>query len=481
MNDKKRKSRTEYLFEHGRLPPQVIDLEEAVLGAVMLEKGAIEKVISFLKPETFYKEANQKLFKAVIKLHEKGEPIDILTVTLTLKNSGDLDIVGGPYYITTLTNRIASAANVEYHARKVAQKFIARELIRISSETIREAYEDTTDIFDLMEQAEAKLNEVLNIEKGEMDISAKSRMDATIKFIVDGMNNAGITGVPIGINSIDTFTGGFQNADLIVIGGLPGTYKTALAIAFAHGAEKLGHPSYLSEQEMSKVQTGMREIGMISGINTEQMRRGELSHPELNEIHDAKELIIKKKVYVEHESGITVDKLTAKLKRVVLELGVKIAFIDYLQIMEESAETKNYSIEEKVSKITRRLKQTAKALNIPIILLSQFNREASKNVRPTKSQLKGSGAIESDADVVILLWNPYVYDKDMTVEIEGSQESVKDKLCVIFDKHRMGRTGDIWLGVKPWNNTFYDLIKPSTIKPNTDFEPAKNETDDKPF
>ncbi len=441
----------------GKLQPQAVDLEQAVLGAAMLQKDALNVVVEILSPQSFYKDAHQKIYAAAIDLNRKGSPVDTLTVVQQLKLKGELDFVGGAYYITQLTDRIASTANIEFHARIIVQKFLARELIRISSETIENAFNDTTDVFDLIDEMDFKFNQIKNMDKGAMDISAESRMRETKQHILNGMKNKGITGVPIGLDPVDIFTGGFQRGDLIVLGGLPGSYKTAIAIAFAHGAQQKGFPVYISEQEMSKVQTGLREVGMVSGINTEQMRRGELSQKELVEIDNAMDEIINRKVYIEHESGISIDKVCSKIKRVVDEFGVEMAIIDYLQLMESGSEQRGATEEQKIAKITRKIKQTAKNLNIPIILLSQFSREASKNLKPTKSMLKGSGAIEADADVVILLWNPYSYDKEMQLEIEGELQSVKDKLCIIFDKHRMGRNGDIWVGVRPYNNTFYEL------------------------
>lgn len=478
----------ESFLELGKIPPSAIDFEEAVLGAVMLEKNAIDAVCNILQPQSFYKEDHALIFKSVLFLYSKNQPIDILTVTNQLRNTGELDIVGGAYAIVQLTNKIASAANIEFHARIIVQKFLQREIIRISSESIRDAYEDTTDIFDLIDTMEHKIFTIQNSNQGTIDVSAVSRMDETKKFILYGMQNKGITGIPVGLQTIDTFTGGFQRGDLIVVGGLPGTFKTALTIFMAHSAEQMGFPAYVSEQEMSKVQTGMREIGMVSGINTEQMRRGEISEGEMMLIDDAVSKIKGRRVYIEHESGQNVEQICSKLKRVKAEYGIEMAVIDYLQIVEGSSETKNASVEERISKITRRLKITAKNLNIPIILLSQFNREASKNTRPSKHFLKGSGAIEADADVIILLWNPFTYDKEMEITLNDVRVSVENKLCFIFDKHRMGRLGDIWIGVRPWNNTFYDVEnipatttptkEYSSMKPNRDFEPNE---DIKPF
>src|SRR6478609_4979879 len=428
---------------YGKVPPQAKDLEEAVLGAIMLEKGAFDTVIEILKPECFYVDANQRIFRAFQNLAQNSLPIDILTVVEELKKSEELDSVGGPYYVTKLTNAVVSTANIEAHSRIILQKFVQRELIRISGEIIGEAYEDATDVFDLLDEAESKLFEITNnhLRKNFDDI--ETVLVKTINRIEDMRNRQeDITGVPTGFPSLDRITYGWQPTDLIVLAARPSVGKTAFALNLARSAAL--HPTKPTavgffSLEMSSSQLVQRILSAESEIWLEKIARGKLEEHEMKQLYkNGIERLSKAPIYIDDTAALNIFELRAKCRRLKNKHDIGLIIIDYLQLMSGSGDNRNGNREQEISKISRDLKSLAKELKVPIIALSQLSREVEKRKEgakiPQLSDLRESGAIEQDADVVMFLYRPEYYD--ITANEMG--ESNKGETHVKIAKHRNG-------------------------------------------
>ncbi|WP_343304008.1 replicative DNA helicase [Chitinophaga niabensis] len=436
---------------YGKIPPQAKELEEAVLGALMLEKGAFDTVIEILKPECFYVDAHQKIFACMQRLAAKSVPVDILTVVEELKSSADLEAVGGPFFVTRLTNMVVSSANIEAHARIVLQKFIQRELIRISGEIISESYEDTADVFDLLDQAESKLFEITNNHLRKNYDSIDRVLVNTLKRIEDLRNKGDdITGVPSGFPTLDKITYGFQPSDLIIIAARPSVGKTAFALNLARNAAL--HPKFpkgavVFSLEMSSGQLVQRILAAESEIKLEKITRGKLEEHEMRKLmtHGI-ERLAKAPIFIDDTPGLNIFELRAKCRRLVHNHGVGIIIIDYLQLMSGGgAEGKNSNREQEISKISRDLKGLAKELMVPVIALSQLSRDVEKrkdgNKMPQLSDLRESGAIEQDADMVMFLYRPEYYE--ITTNEMG--ESNKGETHVRIAKHRNGQLDTVKL------------------------------------
>ncbi len=433
-------------LEHGKLPPQAIELEEAVLGALMLEKNALNAVIDILKPESFYKEAHQKIFAAIINLFQKTQPVDILTVTNELKKTGELDIVGGPYFITQLTNRIASAANVEYHARIVSQKHIQRELIRISADTIKDAYEDSTDVFDLLDKAESNLFAVAesNIRKNYDSMS--SLIGQAIKQIeIARTQKDGISGVQSGFTELDRTTSGWQKSDLIILAARPGMGKTAFVLSLARNtAVDFQKPVAVFSLEMSSIQLVNRLIAGETELSAEKLKKGNLQDHEWQQLNTQITKLAEAPIFIDDTPALSIFELRAKCRRLKSQHDIQLIIIDYLQLMTAGGEGKG-NREQEISNISRSLKSIAKELDVPIIALSQLSRAVETrggDKRPQLSDLRESGAIEQDADMVMFIYRPEYYgiteDKENGNSLTGIAE-------LIIAKHRNGALKDVRL------------------------------------
>lgn len=435
---------------YGKVPPQAKELEEAVLGALMLEKGAFDTVIEILKAECFYVDAHQKVFGAMQRLAAKSMPVDILTVVEELKSSAELEAVGGPFFISRLTNMVVSSANIEAHARIVLQKFIQRELIRISGEIISEAYEDTADVFDLLDTAESKLFEVTNNHLRKNYDSIDRILVNTIKRIEDLRNKGDdITGVPSGFPTLDQITYGWQPSDLIILAARPAVGKTAFALNLARNAAL--HPKFpkgaaVFSLEMSSGQIVQRILSAESEIKLEKITRGKLEEHEMRKLmtHGI-ERLAKAPIFIDDTPGLNIFELRAKARRLVHNHGVGLIIIDYLQLMSGANDGRNTNREQEISKISRDLKMLAKELHIPVIALSQLSRDVEKrkdgNKMPQLSDLRESGAIEQDADMVMFIYRPEYYD--ITTNEHG--ESNKGETHVRIAKHRNGQLDTVKL------------------------------------
>ncbi len=442
--------------EYGKLPPQAPELEEAVLGAIMIEKDAYSLISEILKPECFYKVAHQKIFEAIMNLAMQQEPVDMHTVTEQLRKSGTIDDVGGPYYITLLTAKVSSAAHLEYHARIIVQKFLARELIRISSEIQTKAFDDKTDVDDLMQEAEGMLFEVSqrNLKKDVTQINPV--IEEAIHRMQLAAEKQGASGVPTGFHALDKITSGWQRSDLIIIAARPAMGKTAFVLSMAKNiGVDYNQPVAIFSLEMSNVQLVNRLIMNVCELEGEKIKNGQLDKEEWNKLDkDIKELI-DAPIYIDDTPSLSIFELRSKARRLVKEHKVQCLIIDYLQLMNASGMSFG-SREQEVSIISRSLKGLAKELGIPIIALSQLNRGVEgrsglEGKRPQLSDLRESGAIEQDADMVCFIHRPEYYH--LTEDAQGN--SLVGIAEIIVAKHRNGATGDVQLKFK---NTYAKFL-----------------------
>ena len=432
-------------LEHGKLPPQAVDMEEAVLGALMLEKEAVNAAIDILQPKSFYKEAHQKIFSAIQELFQRSEPVDILTVTNELKQKGELDIIGGPYYITQLTNRVASAANIEFHARIISQKYIQRELIRISSEIITDAYDETTDVFSLLDKAETSLFSVAegNIRKNYETMSDLIR--ESIKQIEEAKNQeSGVIGVASGFTALDRVTSGWQPSDLVIIAARPAMGKTSYVLTLARNAAvDFNIPVAFFSLEMSSVQLVTRLVSAESEISSEKLRSGNLRADEIQQIHTKIDGLAEAPIFIDDTAGLSIFELRAKARRLKSQHDIQLLIIDYLQLMTGGGDNKG-NREQEISMISRSLKSIAKELNIPVLALSQLSRAVETrggDKRPQLSDLRESGSIEQDADMVQFIHRAEYYG--LTEDEAGN--STTGMATIIIAKHRNGSVGDVKL------------------------------------
>jgi len=437
---------TQQMAEHGKVQPQAIDLEEAVLGAMMLEKDAVSAVIDILSPAVFYKDSHKKIMGAIASLFAKSEPVDILTVTNELKTLGDLEMVGGPYYITMLTSRIASTANVEYHARIILQKHIQRELIRISSSIIKDAFEDTTDVFDLLDRAERNLFAVSesNLRRSFED------MPSLIKQAILDIENAKdadehLRGVPSGYVDLDRITSGWQKSDLIILAARPSMGKTAFALNMARNvAVEFNKPVAFFSLEMSAIQLVTRLISSETELKSDKLKRGDLAGHEWQQLTDKVSNLVEAKMFIDDTPALSIFELRAKCRRLKQQHDIQMVFIDYLQLMSGGADNKG-NREQEISQISRSLKALAKELNIPVLALSQLSRAVETRPgaakRPILSDLRESGAIEQDADLVLFIYRAEYYKID-EFEDGSPTQGVSE---IIIAKHRNGAVGDVKL------------------------------------
>ncbi|MDF3076276.1 MAG: replicative helicase [Sphingobacteriaceae bacterium] len=459
----------------GKLPPQAVDLEEAVLGALMLEKDALSAVIDILKPEIFYKESHQKIFEAITVLFQKSSPVDILTVTAQMRQLGTLEMIGGAYYITELTNRVASAANIEYHSRIISQKFIQRELIRISTEIIQNAYEDTSDIFDLLDHAEKNLFEIaqnnLRRDSRKMDDIVRESLE-TLEKLKDKTD--GLTGVPSGFTALDRMTSGWQPSDLVIIAARPAMGKTAFVLSCARNAAvQFKKPVVVFSLEMSSVQLVNRLISGETEIEQEKIRKGNLAEWEWAQMHSKIGGLTEAPLFIDDTPALNIFEFRAKCRRLKAQYDIQMIIIDYLQLMHGKGDSKGGNREQEIGSISRALKSVAKELNVPVIALSQLSRAVENrpggSKRPMLSDLRESGSIEQDADMVLFLYRPEYYG--LTEDEQGrSTVGVGE---VIIAKHRNGETGTVPLKFVGKYVKFQDLdedfTNPSSFSSNDPF------------
>lgn len=442
----------------GKMPPQAIDLEEAVLGAMLLEKDAFTTVSEILKPECFYKEAHQHIFSAINNLFGKEQPIDMLTVTEEVRRMGKIDEVGGAFYITQLTSRVASAAHIEYHARIIYQKFLQRQVIHLSGTFQTKAYDDSVDVEDLLEEAE---NSLFMLSQGSMKRDATQInpviSDAIEKIQLAGKRTDGLSGVPSGFTELDRITSGWQASDMVVIAARPAMGKTAFVLSMARNmAVKYKQGVAVFSLEMSNIQLVNRLIVAETELPADKIKNGNLDAFEWKQLDTKIKGLIDAPIYVDDTAGLSIFELRAKCRRLKKQHDIQVVIIDYLQLMSASGMNPG-NRQEEVSMISRSLKGLAKELSIPIIALSQLNRGVESRTgdgkRPQLSDLRESGAIEQDADMVLFIHRPEYYK--ITEDEQGN--SLIGLAEIIIAKHRNGATGDIKLRFRPEAIRFEDL------------------------
>lgn len=435
---------SQYTF--GKLPPQAISIEESVLGAIMIEGNALNNVIEKLFPESFYQTAHQKIYAAISHLFSKNQPVDILTVIEELKKQGNLEEAGGPAYISALTNKVASGANAEFHAAIITQKFIQRELIRISTQTIKEAYEDSSDALILLDKTEQELFKISekNIKKGS------ATMSQLIKTAIDEFKDkidpeSGLTGVPTGFNDLDKVTSGWQKSDLVILAARPGMGKTAFVLSMARNAAVDFKQSIaFFSLEMSSSQLVTRLVAAEAELDISKLRKGNLSKEEWEQLYSKVKTLEDAPIFIDDTPAINILELRAKCRKLKQQHDVKLIIIDYLQLMSGGDKENKFgggSREQEISTISRGLKRIAKELNVPVIALSQLNRSVENrggDKIPQLSDLRESGAIEQDADMVMFIYRSQYYNK--TQETEN-----KEHATLKIAKHRNGELTDVQL------------------------------------
>lgn len=428
-------------LEQGKIPPQAVDLEEAVLGAMMIDKKGVDDVIDIIHANVFYKPAHQFIYEAIFKLFENSEPIDLLTVSNQLRKDEKLDAVGGDFYLISLSQKVSSAAHIEFHARIILQKFIQRRLINISSEIITNSYDETVDVFDLLDEAETKLFDITQGNLKKSSEAAHNLVTQALKKIEEISNQEGMSGVPSGFNKLDQLTSGWQQSDLIILAARPGMGKTAFVMSMAKNmAIDFNIPVAIFSLEMSSVQLITRMISSETGISSDKLRKGNLETYEWEALNVKVKNLSNAPIFIDDTPSLSVFDLRAKARRLVSQHGVKMVIIDYLQLMTAGSNTKGTgNREQEISMISRNLKALAKELSVPVIALSQLSRAVETrggSKRPLLSDLRESGAIEQDADIVSFIYRPEYYgltewDDEERTPCEGQAE-------FIVAKHRNG-------------------------------------------
>ncbi|MBE8712552.1 replicative DNA helicase [Sphingobacterium hungaricum] len=449
---------------NGKLPPQAIDLEEAVLGAILLEKDALIMISDILHPEMFYKEANQIIYRVAQNISILGEPLDLLTVTAKLRKDGNLEKIGGAYNITMLTDRVVSSVNIEFHARIIAQKYMQRELIKVSSETIHNCYDETEDIFDVISLYETKRDELINNIITRKEVNQE---DAFRDMIVEmerqsALGELEVTGVDTGFKDMNTATGGWQKANLIILAARPAMGKTALMLKKAVNAARSGKPVAIFSLEMAKEQLQQRILSFETGIPLSKIKTpSKLDGVDWAVIHSKAHEILSLPIVWDDTPGLTLVELNAKAKRMKRLHGIEMVFIDYLQLITIPGEKRF----DEISKISRGLKILSKEIQIPILALSQLSRAVESrpgnSKRPQLSDLRESGSIEQDADLVMFLYRAEYYG--ITEDEDGM--STAGRAEAIIAKNRDGATDTIDL-IFHGPTTNFSNIEPEVI---TDF------------
>lgn len=446
----KSRKKNDSLENFGHLQPQAVELEQAVLGALMVERDAYYQVSEILRPESFYDNRHQIIYEAIRRLNLEEKPVDILTVTEALRNTNQLEEAGGPFYITQLSGMVASSAHIEYHARIIAQKATARALISYTSGIQTKAFDATTDIDVLMQEAEGKLFELsqTNMKKDYTQI------DPVIKEAYEMLQKAaartdGMSGIPSGFHALDKMTSGWQNSDLVILAARPAMGKTAFALSMAKNiAVDQKIPVAVFSLEMANVQLVNRLIVNVCEIKGETLKSGQLKPYEWNQLDYRIKQLTGAPLYLDDTPSLSVFELRTKARRLVREHGVKVIMIDYLQLMNASGMGFG-SRQEEVSTISRSLKGLAKELNIPILALSQLNRGVENreggDKRPQLSDLRESGAIEQDADMVLFIHRPEYYKIYQDAE---TGRDLRGKAEIIVAKHRNGAVGNVLLSFR---------------------------------
>ena len=469
-NSRRPKKTAQIDTSYGHLQPQALEIERAVLGALMIDKDAFTVVSEILRPETFYEPRNQKVFHAVQSLNLDERPVDIMTVTEQLRKEGTLEEIGGPAYIIDISSRVASSAHIEYHARILKQKYLARQLIQYASMIETNAFDETVDVDDLMQKAEGQLFELSQVNMVQDYQHIDPILAEAHRILkIASENTGGMTGVPTGYHKLDDMTAGWQASDLIIIAGRPAMGKTSFALSLAKNiAVDYQLPIAFFSLEMSSVQLVNRLISNVCEIDSRKILNGQLSPDEWERFDKNVRKLEGAPIYIDDTPGLSVFELRTKARRLVREHKIKVLMVDYLQLMNASG-MRVGSRQEEVSVISRSLKGLAKELNIPVIALSQLNRtvegrEGIEGKRPQLSDLRESGAIEQDADMVLFVHRPeyyHIYTDEKGNDLHGMAQ-------IIIAKHRKGATGDVLLNFRGEFTRFANPEDSGSFAPATD-------------
>jgi replicative DNA helicase len=436
---------TSILSDVGKLQPQAVEVEEAVLGALMLDRDAITIVLEILESDSFYKDEHKAIYGAIRQLFQKSQPIDLLTVTNELRSTGKLEFAGGAFYISELTNRVSSAANIEYHARIVAQKYILRRLIEITTEIQRDSYDETSDVFEILDKAEKELFGITEQNLRNSTDPMGNLITKAIRQIEEIRDKPeGLSGIPSGFSDLDRVTSGFQRSDLIIVAARPGMGKTSFVMSLARNAAvNFNKPVAVFSLEMSSIQLVLRLISSEAEIDASKLKNGDLVEYEWQQLHTKISKLSEAPIFIDDTPALNVFELRAKCRRLKAQYGIEMVVIDYLQLMGGNKDGKqNFNREQEISTISRSLKGLAKELNIPVIALSQLSRQVEQRggvKRPILSDLRESGSIEQDADQVMFIYRPEYYN--LTEDEEGNPTAGIAE--IIIAKNRHGATSTV--------------------------------------
>jgi replicative DNA helicase len=447
----------------GKLPPQALDLEEAVLGALMLEKNALTAVVEFLRPEHFYSDQHKEIYTAIVDLFKSSEPVDMRTVVARLRKTGKLEIIGNASYIVELTSKVSSAANIEYHARLIIELAIKRDLIQIASQIHHDAYEDTTDVFELLDKTEQSVFQISDNNLRKNYDKMKDLMFRAFQELQEKKNHKdGLTGIPSGFSRLDRVTSGWQRSDLVIIAARPGMGKTAFIVsALRNAAVDFAHPVAIFSLEMASLQLVNRLISAEAELESEKIKKGNLAEFEWQQLVHKTNRLSSAPIFIDDTPGLSILELRAKCRRLKAEHNIQMIVIDYLQLMKGEA---GGNREQEIASISRALKGVAKELNVPVIALSQLSRGVETrggDKRPQLSDLRESGSIEQDADIVMFLYRPEYYKITEWEDGTPSQGGAE----VIIAKHRNGSLENVRLKFIGKYTKFADYDSPDGFIP----------------
>lgn len=434
----------------GRVPPQALDAERAVLGAMMLDPEAVSRAVEILDEQNFYREAHRKIFSVMHDLFEKSEPVDQVTVAQALQDRSQLEEIGGAYELSRLLD-IPSSANLEYYAKSVLEKSVLRQLISVSTNAITSAYEQSEDVYDLLDRAEHSIFELSDRRLKGGFLGIKDIMNQTMETI-ESFHTAkdGVTGIPTGFTDLDDRTSGLQQSDLVIIAGRPSMGKTAFALNIARNAA-VDHkiPVGIFSLEMANYQLAMRLLCSEAQVSAHKLRTGRLPSALYQNLSRKVGVLTEAPIFIDDTPSITVLELRAKARRLKAEKDLGLIIVDYLQLMKGPRNVENR--QQEISEISRSLKALAKELGVPVVALSQLSRAVESrggDKRPMLSDLRESGAIEQDADVVMFVFRQEHYDRENS-EHEGAAE-------IIIGKQRNGPIGTVHLTFLKEYATFKD-------------------------
>ena len=439
--------------QYGKLPPQAIEVEEAVLGALMIESDAYSKVSDLLTPDVFYKTEHQKICLIIKELQEEEKKIDVLQVTQRLKDKGELGDIGGPAYITRLIKQVVSAAHIDYHIRIIIQKYLQRELIRVGSEIQNKAYDDTIDVQDSIDFAKFSLNSLDTVSPRNITSMKEGMKKVYERITKNYTSNGSITGYPYGHRTIDEFTGGMQMTDLLILAAEPSQGKTAFLLDLFKNLAEENIPTGIKSLEMSSVQLVARITSQETGVVGKRILNHKLDNPEIAKIDHSFSKLENFPIYIDDTHSSSLSSVTSFIRFLFEKYGVRVFGVDYLQLI--TSPDKSGNREEALAVITRTLKNLAKELDVFIILLSQLKRDPSqKDHRPTLSRLRGSGQIEEAADLVVFIYRPETYGIEYLDSDNYSYVTSENKAIIIFAKGRNIGTSEFVLSFNKSIGTF---------------------------